>query len=401
MAPLVGGEKEAIGMCRLCRFGAVSIAVLSILVSVMPIAAANAFASPLFQQQWRVGEAFAPNFWGPLSSARDGQQEAYADAPGGTRLVQYFDKARMELTNLNGPATNGLLARELILGMMQTGDATFQKGTPAAIPVAGDLDNGGPTYAAISANGSVLMVDAAAAIGEPTTRSLSATGTLGTYNGAYLNDPYAAGSHLEAATLHNVPKAFCDFRARVGLSSIGYAITEPFWSNVKVGGQQKDVLIQAFERRVLTYTPTNPDPYKIEFGNIGQHYYAWRGQPSTTTGATPPPPATAKVTGTVTYLERIALPPDAVVTIRLVDVSRADAPAVVLGAVTLSAANGSVPLPFTIAYDPTKIQPQGTYAVQADIKDASGVLLFRNTTQTPVITNGNPTTVNVVMQKIG
>jgi hypothetical protein len=35
-------------------------------------------------------------------------------------------------------------------------------------------------------------------------------------------------SHPDATTHHNISKAFCDFRARVGLSSIGYAIAEPF-----------------------------------------------------------------------------------------------------------------------------------------------------------------------------
>ena len=40
--------------------------------------------------------------------------------------------------------------------------------------------------------------------------------------------------------------------------------------------------------------------------------------------------ATGQVTGSVTYRERIALPPTAVVQVRLVDVSRADAPAVLI-----------------------------------------------------------------------
>ena len=34
--------------------------------------------------------------------------------------------------------------------------------------------------------------------------------------------------------------------------------------------------VQAFERRVLTYTESNPDPFKTEFSNIGRHYYKWR-----------------------------------------------------------------------------------------------------------------------------
>ena len=34
--------------------------------------------------------------------------------------------------------------------------------------------------------------------------------------------------------------------------------------------------VTVFERRVLTYTPSNPAPFKVEMGNVGQHYLAWR-----------------------------------------------------------------------------------------------------------------------------
>src|SRR5690348_2139881 len=112
-----------------------------------PASAATSFANPAFQAQWQAGEAITPNFWGPLSLAREGQQEPYVEAPGGQRLVQYFDKARMELTNpATGVVTNGLLATELITGRLQVGDNAFQTLSPAGVPVAGDPDNIGPTY---------------------------------------------------------------------------------------------------------------------------------------------------------------------------------------------------------------------------------------------------------------
>ena len=38
----------------------------------------------------------------------------------------------------------------------------------------------------------------------------------------------------------------------------------------------RPVFMQAFERRVLTYTPGNPAGFAVEFGNIGQHYAQWR-----------------------------------------------------------------------------------------------------------------------------
>ena len=41
--------------------------------------------------------------------------------------------------------------------------------------------------------------------------------------------------------------------------------------------------MQLYERRVLTYVPDNPAGYKVEMGNVGQHYFQWRyphlGQP--------------------------------------------------------------------------------------------------------------------------
>ena len=56
----------------------------------------------------------------------------------------------------------------------------------------------------------------------------------------------------------------------------GYPMTEPYWASVKVAGTIQDVLIQCFQRRCLTYTPSNADGWKVEMGNVGLHYYRWR-----------------------------------------------------------------------------------------------------------------------------
>ncbi len=58
--------------------------------------------------------------------------------------------------------------------------------------------------------------------------------------------------------------------------------------------------------------------------------------------------------GTAAYRERIALPADAVFKAQLQDISRADAPATVLGRSTLVLA-GQPPLRFEIAYDETAV----------------------------------------------
>jgi uncharacterized lipoprotein YbaY len=97
------------------------------------------------------------------------------------------------------------------------------------------------------------------------------------------------------------------------------------------------------------------------------------------------------VTGTVFYLPRIALPQHAVVEISLVDVSRADAPAITIATQQLITAGQQVPIPFTMMYDPAQIDPRFSYAVQARIA-VDGELQFISTSNVPVITRDNPTT---------
>jgi uncharacterized lipoprotein YbaY len=115
-------------------------------------------------------------------------------------------------------------------------------------------------------------------------------------------------------------------------------------------------------------------------------------------GATTPV-ASAKVTGTVTYRERMALPPNAVVQVSLQDTSRADAPAVVLGEQMITTGGSQVPIPFEIAYDPAVIDQRFTYSVRARIT-VDGQLWFTSTTATLVITRGNPSDVELVVQRV-
>jgi uncharacterized lipoprotein YbaY/heat shock protein HslJ len=104
--------------------------------------------------------------------------------------------------------------------------------------------------------------------------------------------------------------------------------------------------------------------------------------------------AEAAVSGTITYLQRIALPPQAIIEVQLVDVSRADAPATVIAFTTLEADGRQVPLPFYLPYDPTQIDERNSYAVQARIT-IDGELRFITTERFAVITQGNPTTIEV------
>ncbi len=73
-----------------------------------------------------------------------------------------------------------------------------------------------------------------------------------------------------------------------------------------------------------------------------------------------------EIAGEVSYRERIALPPNAVLTVQLADVSLADAPASVVAEQTIDPA-GQVPIKFTLKFDSAVIRPKVNYAVQARI----------------------------------
>jgi hypothetical protein len=241
-----------------------------------PTAAGTTFANSVFQEQWQLGESLMTNFWGANLSPTSVRHEAYDQSPGGTRLVQYFDKGRMELSRpTSTTVTNGLLTVELLRGQLQTGDSTYENHGPANIPIAGDPTNAGPTFAMLQQKQAALLNAGTSKMGAAVTRAVTTSGANSTYpEGA--DYPKATIAAYDSATGHNVSSAFATFRAQVGVSMTGLAVSEPFWSTVAVGGVAKDVLIQAFERRVLTYTPDNPAAYRVEFGNIGQQYYAWR-----------------------------------------------------------------------------------------------------------------------------
>jgi putative lipoprotein len=107
----------------------------------------------------------------------------------------------------------------------------------------------------------------------------------------------------------------------------------------------------------------------------------------------------AKVTGTVTYRERVALPPGAIVEVELQDVSILDAPAVVLDRQRIPVKR-QVPISFTLKYDPQRIDPDRIYTVQARIL-VKGQPRFITTSTYRVLTQDNPSDIKIVVQPIG
>ncbi|MBD3885108.1 YbaY family lipoprotein [Phormidium tenue FACHB-886] len=120
-------------------------------------------------------------------------------------------------------------------------------------------------------------------------------------------------------------------------------------------------------------------------------------EPSPLPSTLPSTMSSMLVKGTVSYLQRIALPPSAVIEVSLLDVSRQDTPAEIISTETIRLDGRQVPVPFALSYDSEQIDPRRTYAVQARIL-VDGQLRFVNTSSYPVITQGHPTTVDVLVQ---
>jgi hypothetical protein len=278
---------------------AVPFAMLILLLSGLP-ALAVAPANPVFERTWErtdrpVSTATTNRtwMWGPAAFAAV-QMEPYLQSPGGMRVVQYFDKSRMELTNPQGDpesiwyVTNGLLVREMVLGVMQVGDNQFEPVEPGSANVAGDAgDAGGPTYTTIA----MLLDEPPAQPGETVVSRVDRSGTVTT--DPSLADYNVTAGDLVAETGHRVASVFREFMHASGtvyqdgqymedrlfpnpFYATGFPITEAYWAKVQVAGTPTDVLLQCFERRCLTYTPGNPPGWQVEAGNVGRHYYEWR-----------------------------------------------------------------------------------------------------------------------------
>jgi glucose/arabinose dehydrogenase len=258
------------------------------------------FGSDEFEQVWErndlpvsQGEASRTWIWGPgpRSSAMIEEYD------GGTRLVQYFEKARMEaptdaLADPSSPwfITQGLLAVELMTGNLQLGDHLFEEHAPAEIPIAGDPDDvSGATYAAMGK----LMFKPPRQTGSIIVETVDSKGAVSV--DLAFAEYGVFDEFFDEVTHHNIASVFWAFMNSSGAIAlngdlaegplfedpfygVGRPVTEAFWATVRLAGEPQDVLTQCFERRCLTYAPDNPEGWQVESGNIGMHYREWRYQ---------------------------------------------------------------------------------------------------------------------------
>jgi hypothetical protein len=200
----------------------------------------------------------------------------------------------MEISDPNGDqsspwyVTNGLLVSEMIVGRVQIGDNLFEPREPAQVNVAGDQgDPSGPTYASFSA----LLDEPPLPFDQPVVQRIARDGSV-TSDDALASYGVTV-AQIDDTTGHAIAAPFWELMNAEGpividgqlqegalfpdpVFASGRPITEAYWATVSVGGTPQDVLVQCFERRCLTYTPGNPEGWKVEAGNVGQHYREWR-----------------------------------------------------------------------------------------------------------------------------
>lgn len=112
--------------------------------------------------------------------------------------------------------------------------------------------------------------------------------------------------------------------------------------------------------------------------------------------AAPTAASASTVTGTVAYRERMALPPDAEIEVWITDTSSGIVTMAILAQVTVPTAGRQVPVPFTLPVDATRVEPTHTYGLRAVIK-SGGQTLFESREPVPVLTQGHPATVSLLL----
>jgi hypothetical protein len=330
--------------------GLVMLSALAIPLSSLVQAAPASFADPAFANIWNStdkpvddGTVNRTWMWGPQGFYTT--YEPYQQGPGGQHLVEYFDKSRMEINNPSGNrsdpwyVTNGLLVVDMITGRIQVGDQQYRQSSPANLPLAGDADayRDTPTYASLA---SVTSINGSNRAPNRTGQSIvEGLGSSGNVSVLINLGQYSKYGVYEPTLGHNVADVFWSFMNQQGpiyqngqyvngplmnwLYVMGYPITEPYWIHIKVAGQEYWVLMQAFQRRILTYSPSNPEGWKVEMGNVGRAYYTWRyTSRAPTPGPVTPTPITTSGPVTPTPITTPAPAPPASITI---NPSRGDA----------------------------------------------------------------------------
>ena len=150
----------------------------------------------------------------------------------------------------------------MLSGRVQLGETLFIDRATPNIPVAGDIGQEKPvTYATLAPLSNVGLSEAdqraESRAGETVMALLGGDGWI--VPNAVLASSVRIGSYDET-TGHNIADVFVEWNAdqpHPELYLLGHPVTEPYWIDTVVNGTPQRTLIQAFQRRILTFTPEN------------------------------------------------------------------------------------------------------------------------------------------------
>ena len=238
------------------RLGLGMMVLLAVLALLVPPAAEAAETVPYIAPSFR---AYYVNYSGFRSLGYPIKAVERTD----TVTSQYFEKARIEDHSRAG--VHGTWA--IMYGRL-TAELIEQRSTSA-------VNSSNVTYAGLA-----LLGDPAAR--QPAPEGFT-QGTLSGPNGTFIPvDP-----QLGYATGYTVPRGFWDYMNRADifpggwLHDLGLPMTPPFQAQVFKNGEQRSIVMQAFERNILSYDALNPAEWQIEKANTGTDYLLATGAMTT------------------------------------------------------------------------------------------------------------------------
>jgi uncharacterized lipoprotein YbaY len=249
--------------------------------------------------------------------------------------------------------------------------------------------------------GSILMADLEFLSKEavPLQAQTSVTGTVSAATPVTLTGSMRLEVTLQDTSLQDVPAVTI---GQVTLTGEGQALPVPYAIEYDPATilltHTYTVRAQIFDADQLKYTSTTAYPVITRDNPTGDVNVVVEpvGGISRATPAQP----TGVITGTVTYLERIALPADAQIEVILVDASATDLAAQLGSQQSISAKGKQVPIAYRLEYPSDQIDPTHTYTVQARIT-LGNQPLFDTPQPIAVLTQDAPLTgVEIVVQPV-
>ncbi|MFW6075209.1 MAG: hypothetical protein ACOC9Y_06415, partial [Chloroflexota bacterium] len=230
------------------------------------------------------GESARAWVWGPEPLASS--TETYPGSPDGLRRFVYFDKGRLDILDLERDpddpwyAVGGLLVSEMLAGRIQLGVDRYVDYATPDISITGDAGQAEPVTYADLARYSIVHPDdllsrselayladeteAGDRSGAPVTTLLEPDGGL--VPGGESNHDVTLGE-FDPVTELNIAAPFATWADQQELSRLyllGRPVTAPYWIDTVENGEPIRVLIQAFERRIMMYTPGGREGWQVE-----------------------------------------------------------------------------------------------------------------------------------------